>query len=687
MSPPRAPLLPPNARTMPAASVAVEAESVFNPKGITPTAEQRAIQLARKPHIVIEANAGAAKTTTLALRLAQALLRGADPRRVRVLTYTPAAVQAFNDAMARIGLAAEVRRQVCVQTFDAFCAERLLAIEGAAVPMLDRAELLRPHVLAAIDRVLHNADERHPDEFTFDGRHEASVEGLLSEFLHLKGTMQWQAEAADRVLTPKLATDLGREYATLKIFHAYEHIRRGGHPDHPVFRAEHDATYDLARLLSDEDAWIGVGADGEHPLAMGLHLVLVDEMHDTNRAMFTVLREVMARNRAGFVGVGDRDQVIHALAGADARFMGEAFDREVTPATRMPLSTTWRFGQRLADAVGKLAQKPCMAQRPSGMADTEVELIRTTDPAELRFQVRRLITERIGLEAKAPLSAIAILLRQPHQSVALENLLLDHGIDHRTHGFLPYLQRPEVLFVRGLHACARNALGLIERTETREAVLRALLRFAGSHVDTGDLSPEQAEDTALLDKLEKQAIKAVCDDPTLAPDFLNNQVLRNAPDAVRPLLEDALDVIDSDDPDTWQRRFVRVLQPQRLAARMMVRQQDIGQVVGNLEGLIQSASGYDHLTSFFRAMNEREMRQHGMPKKHALLLSSIEAAKGLEFDHVILPGLNKGEFALGGHSVDNRNLLYVAMTRARRRLTILCDASRPSAYLRDAGLL
>ena len=663
------------------------AEALFVPKGFQPTAEQRAIQLARKPHLIIEANAGAAKTTTLALRLAQALLRGADPQRVRVLTYTDAAVQAFNDAMARIGLGADVRRQVKVQTFDAFCAERLLAIEGAPVPRLDKAEQLRPHVLQAIDRVLHNADERHPEEFSFDGRNEASVEGLLSDFLHLKGTMQWQVEAADRVLTPKLAAELGREYATLKVFHAYEHIRRGGHPDHPVFRAEHDATHDLARLLTDEDAWIGVGPDGAHPLAMGLHLVLVDEMHDTNRAMFAVLRELMARNRAGFVGVGDRDQVIHAVAGADARFMGEAFDREVAPATRLPLSTTWRFGQRLADAVGKLAQKPCVAQRPAGLPDTEVELIRTRDASDLRVQLRRLIVDRVGLEAKAPLSGIAILLRQPHQSVELENLLLDHGIDHRTSGFLPYLQRPEVLFVRGLHACARDALGLIERPDTREAVLRALLRFSGSHVDTGDLSPEQADDSALLSKLEKQAIQAVCDDPSLAPGFLANQVLRNAPAAVQALLEDALDVIDTDDPEVWQRRFVRALQPQRLAARTMVRKQDIEQVIGNLEGLIRSATGYDHLTSFFRAMNEREMRQHGMPRKHALLLSSIEAAKGLEFDHVILPGLNKGEFALGGHSVDNRNLLYVAMTRARRRLSILCDAGRPSAYLRDAGLI
>lgn len=663
------------------------AETVFAPKGMAPTAEQRAIQLARKPHLIIEANAGAAKTTTLALRLAQALLRGADPQRVRVLTYTEAAVQAFADAMARIGLGADVRRHVRVQTFDAFCAERLLALEGTAVTRLDKPEQLRPHVLQAIERVLRNADERHPDEFTFDAQHEASVEGLLQAFSHLKGTMALRFEAHDRALTPALAAELGHDYAAIKIFHAFEHIRRGGHPDHPVFRAAHDATYDLARLLSDDDAWLGMGPQDAHPMDMGLHLVLVDEMHDTNRAMFTVLRELMAHNRAGFVGVGDRDQVIHALAGADARFMGETFDREVAVATRLPLSTTWRFGQSLADAVGRLARKPCVAQRPAGVMDTAVELIQLRDASEWRLQLRRLVTERVGLEAQAPLSGIAILLRQPHQSVALENLLLDHGIDHRTAGFLPYLQRPEVLFVRGLHACARDALGLIERPDTRAAVLRALLHFSGSRVDTGDLSPEQVNDLALRDTLEKQAIQAVCDTPSLAPSFLSNQVMRNAPPAVRHLLEDALDVIDSDDADTLQRRFVRVLQPQRLAARMMVRKQDIAQVVGNIEGLIQSASGFDHLTSFFRAMNEREVRQHGMPKKHALLISSIEAAKGLEFDHVILPHLNRGEFALGGHSVDNRNLLYVAMTRARRRLTVLCDADRPSAYLRDAGLL
>ena len=52
-------------------------DAVFSPTGLSPTPEQLAIQLDRRRHVIVEANAGAAKTTTLALRLAQALVRGA----------------------------------------------------------------------------------------------------------------------------------------------------------------------------------------------------------------------------------------------------------------------------------------------------------------------------------------------------------------------------------------------------------------------------------------------------------------------------------------------------------------------------------------------------------------------------------------------------------------------------------
>ena len=338
------------------------------------------------------------------LRLAQALQRGADPARVLVLTYTETAVQAFQDALTHIGLPAPARRAVQVSTFEAFCSQRLRALEGCDTPTLLAPEQRRPHVLAAIARVQQRMDEPYPEALSIHDSGEASVEGLLASFEYLKGTLLLHTEAADRRLSPALAAELGQDYMTLKVLRAYEHIRRGGHPDHPVFRGPQDATYDLACLLRDDEGWLGGETGQDHPLALGLQLLLVDEMHDTNRAMFTVLREVMKRNHAGFVGVGDRDQVIHSLAGADATFMGEAFDREVAPATRLPLSTSWRFGPRLATAAGHLAHhKPYAAQ---ATRDTEVALLMADSPADQRWQLTQLIRDRVGLPADAPLADV-----------------------------------------------------------------------------------------------------------------------------------------------------------------------------------------------------------------------------------------------------------------------------------------
>jgi len=127
--------------------------------------------------------------------------------------------------------------------------------------------------------------------------------------------------------------------------------------------------------------------------------------------------------------------------------------------------------------------------------------------------------------------------------------------------------------------------------------------------------------------------------------------------------------------------------PHDLATRVLVRADDVDQVEANIRGLIRSAATFDNVESFFRAMNGREMRHKAMRSKDCVVLASIEAVKGLEFEHVFMPRLNRGEFAVGGDSVNNRNLLYVGMTRARNRLTLLYDESKPSKYLVDAGLL
>lgn len=654
------------------------ADPCFQPKGIVPTDEQRAIQLARRRHIIVEANAGAAKTTTLALRLAQALARGADPTCILALTYTEEAVQALKQALDRIGLPAAVRHRLRIQTFDAFCADRLHEIEGSKVPRLTHAEQLQPYVLRAIERVMDNPDERHRDEFAVEGTGEAMVEGLLEAFARLKGTMQLSIEAADRTPSPALAEEMGIDYLTMRVYWAFEHLRRGGHPDHHAFRAAHDATYDLAKLLLDEASFI----DMPQPLAMGLHLILVDEMHDTNRAMFTVLKGLLQHNASSaFVGVGDRDQVIHAVAGADARFMGESFDFEIGVAHRFPLTATYRFGPQLAQAMSRLAGKPYVSR---STRETVIALMPSETARGTGWAIAQMARKLEGLPAQATASDMAVLLRQPHQSVELENHLLDQGVDYRTAGFDPYLMRPEVLFVRGLFAHAQQAFADIEHADTRMRVLQAMLLFAGSHVDSdAELPADRLKD-------ELNAVRMVASEQAhqAYTYFIDNQVLRNARPDARQRIEAAVRILQGNATDTLLSHFTEVLQPHRLAARVMVRAEDIEQVSANIQGLIASADTYDNVASFFRAMNSREVRQRGMRSKDVLLLSSIEASKGLEFDHVVMPGLDRSAFATSGPLMaDHRNLLYVGMTRARERLTLIYHPAHASPWLQHAGLL
>ncbi len=702
--------------------------SLFEPRGIRPTPQQHEIQTATAPRIIVQANAGAAKTTSLVLRLGQALVDGVPPGRIQVLTYTEAAVQAFHATLTRQGMDAATRRALRVQTFEQFCAQRLQAVEGQGVRQLHTAEALKPHVLRALQRVLDNPDDRHRDDFTLADADQGNVEGLLSTFARLKGRLALQTELGERSLSPGVADEMGCDYISLRTLNRYEHERRGGHPDHPAFRGPQDATYDLARwLLEPDNAPL---AEGLLPcLELGLQLLLVDEMHDCNRAMFTVLGQVLARNPgSAFVGVGDRDQVIHGEAGADVAFMGQAFDTEIGPATHLPLSASYRFGPRLAQAVSRLADKPCEARSPH---DTDVRVygVQALHSAshEAR-QVLALLGDLQGLPVGTAPGELAVLLRQPHQSVALECMMLNKGLAYRTAGFAPFLMRPEILCVRGLLAHAHGTFDQIEPVATREAVLQALVMVAGALVNDGREESREAPsdlgddlDDVLAEALDsgedwlddnpdapptpardeqawqlarvratEAAIRQVAANPQLAGDFIDNQVLRNAHPGALIRLQAALDVLRAEPglpSGTWAADFLAALDAPTLARRVRVHTQDVLQFHANIEALAQVSVAFDDARALARALNSWTLRLGAMRAADCVLLSSIEAAKGLEFAHVIIPGLNRGDFMVGHSVSDTRNLLYVGMTRARHRLSLLAREDRPSPFLRDAGLI
>jgi DNA helicase-2/ATP-dependent DNA helicase PcrA len=648
-------------------------DPAYQPPHLTPTAQQLAIQLRKTRLLLVQANAGAAKTTTLALRIAQALQRGAPPASVLALTYTAPAVVALKEHLAHIGITRAVAQQLRIQTFEAFSLAVLAVAEGTKTRIVASPEQVKPYVVRGIERAQSLPQERYPDHLLTEALPDDLVEGLLKSFDVLKGRMVLQHLDPDERMTAELADELGFGYLTMRAWSCYEFIRKGGHPDRPEFRFEGDGVYDLARLLVN-----GELTAQDPALQQDLTLICVDEMHDVNRAAFTVLKAVLAANpRAAFVGVGDRDQVIHSQTGADAGFMAEHFRAEIGTPELLPLTCTHRFSPQLARHVGALAAKPYDAD---ASLQTDIQLERCESPRVAVAFIARQVQAHLAQPATG---SLRVLLRHAAQSVPLEHALLRLGLPYGTVGFAPYLERPETLLVRGLHAHARGDYNGFSEPAQRARLLDAWLLFSGARVDSIELRH--------LDHAEAQraAVAEACLDAENTRNFVDAHVLRSAQPAARRLLDAALALLRLNDVDAFEASFLKALDAQKLAARVFVRKADAEQVAANVAQLhrvllAEADEGAAGVDGAFGVLTSLAAGRRG-DKGERVVLSSIEAAKGLEFDHVIVPHLSRGEF--GDGSTENRNLLYVAMTRARRRLTITFDPQRPSHFLKDTGLI
>lgn len=645
----------------------------FKPKAITPTDEQLAIQLATDRTIIIEANAGAAKTTTLALRMAESWRRGTSPELLLALTYTVPACDAMRGALIKLGVPANVVARFRIQTFEAFCEEVLNEIVGARVPVYTQDEQLRPFVWQAVKRVEENESERWRSDLIMPSLGDSGmVEDFLMSSTRLKGTLCDTLERGDSSVSPDYAADISVEYTQLRIFLAYERIRRRENADRPLFRGPLDATYDLALMLHEEES-----VQGLRTWPFSTKVLVVDEMHDLNQAMFRVLQELLNTTSSFFCGVGDVDQVLHEAAGADPRFMGNVIE-SCTRRTvrRYPLTHSYRFGRSLAVKAGRITEKPY-----SSMAahETTLSLLSYATPSECVASVVD-AAMRWQNQPKAKMSDFAILLRHSYQSVLIENSLLESGLSYTMRGFDSYLARPEVLFVRGLLAVATDNIASLADDETREKVMEALVLFSGSRIEVKGREHETQE--ALL----ADAIRSVKEAPSFLTHFFENQVLRTAEPGMKRRLEVALKIAREQSGPDLLTQLLGALDVNSIIREVYVSKQRRKDAAGNIEGLMHAAKGFDTALDYFQSLNDAEQKQRQLKKTASLTIASIPSVKGLEFDHVVFPYLSQGEFPAPIVSAkEEQNLFYVGMTRAKRFLTMLVDAENNNSFVQKMG--
>jgi DNA helicase-2/ATP-dependent DNA helicase PcrA len=585
-------------------------------------AQRSAVEHENGPLLII-AGAGSGKTATLAHRVAHLIARGADPRRILLLTFSRrAAAEMVSRVKADVAWAG---------TFHAI-ANRLLRLHAAelaldpAFTVLDRSDAADALDVVRHDLGLADRERRFP-------RKETCL-AIYSRVVNASEPLQpmldrWYPWCRDRAGELK------------QLFGAYVETKQ----------REHVLDYDdlllwWLELMRDDGAAARVKRRFDH--------VLVDEYQDTNSLQAQIL-ERLAPDGAGVTVVGDDAQAIYSFRAATVRNILDFPERFSPPARVVTLEQNYRSTQPIlaaANAVIAQARERFTKDLFSTRSSSEKPLLvsATDEPAQVDYVVTRVLEAR---EAGVPLRKQAVLFRAAHHSDALEVELARRKIPFVKYGGLKFLEAAHV-------KDALCFLRLVENPRDRRAAFRVLQLLPG-------VGPRAAQ--RAVEHLDGRG-----HDLRALAEF-------SPPEAARddwPRLCETLVQLRGGDWRAQLGLVRRFYEPhlERLYDHAQVRAQDLDQ-------LEQIAAGYSTRERFLTELTldppEATGDRAGPPLRDEdwLVLSTIHSAKGQEWDQVFV--LNTVDGAIPSDMAaetpeeleEERRLFYVAMTRARDRLHLI----------------
>jgi DNA helicase-2/ATP-dependent DNA helicase PcrA len=598
--------------------------------------EQREAVTHEDGPLLVLAGAGTGKTTTLCARVSWLLVRGAAPERMLLLTFTRrAAREMVQRARALAARALAGCGPIQGGTFHSV-AHRVVRLHSSALGLEKGFGLLDP--ADAVDLLdLVRQEQGHAARQSRFPR--------ASTMLDIYScTVNAQRPLAE-VLAERYPWCAQHREPLAETFRAYGARKRSF------------GVVDLDDLLLYWRALAGDEVIGPR-LADAFDHVFVDEYQDVNGLQAQIVHSMCARRRALTV-VGDDFQAIYGFRAASAAHILE-FPRHFAGTRTVTLVRNYRSsGPILAVANAVSAQDPkgypkrLRSERGDGGAP---ELCAPRDESEQAAQVcERVLAAR---EQSIALREQAVLFRAGHDSALLELELARRDIPFVKYGGLRYLDAAHVKDLIALLRLAGNAgdelswfrvLQLLDGVGPTRArrVLDALRPGAGdaplpARWPAAELHvPEHAREgaAALFAALTaEQAGRSA------------SACVESLCDALRPLLRLRYDDAAAREQDL----------DQLVAAARGAR--DLRQFVAELvlDPPISSAdlAGRPHLD------------------EDCLVLSTVHSAKGLEWDAVHLIAAYDGNFPADMNSgseegiAEERRLMYVALTRARRRLHV-----------------
>jgi len=592
--------------------------------------------------LLVIAGAGSGKTMTLASRVAKLVLAGADPQRILLLTFSRRAAKEMESRAGR--LLHQALRFSSTQrppslpwsgTFHSVGA-RLLRDYAAQVGLneafiiLDRgdAEDLLGLVRERLGLGGTKGKSRFPQKGTCLSIYSRAVNSQAPLDSLLLDSYPWCAQ---------------HEAELKRLFGAYvDEKHKQGVVDFD------DLLLYWSHLMSDRELGAHVAARFDH--------VLVDEYQDTNRLQESILLGLKPTGR-GLTVVGDDAQSIYSFRAAEVRNILE-FPQRFMPAARVvKLERNYRSTQPILDAsnaVIALAHERFAKKLWTDLASSErPQLVTVEDEAaQARWVADRVLEHR---EAGLKLTAQAVLFRASHHSAGLELELARRNIPFVKFGGLQFLEAAHVKDVLSVLRWAENPRSRLAGFRVAQLVPGIGAATASRLLDAMEVGTDPAAELQCFEppaaaKLEWQALaKLIADLRSSVSAWPDDVQLVNL--WYQPHLERL--------HDDARIRQADLVQLARMANASSSRQQFLTDMTLDPPAATSDESGPSLLDEDY------------------LILSTIHSAKGMEWQSVHLlnavDGCIPSDMATGNQAQidEERRLLYVALTRAKRHLQVL----------------
>lgn len=602
---------------------------------------QREAVLATDGPVLIVAGAGAGKTKTVVHRICHLITSGSAPSEILAVTFTNKAAKEMRERvrhlLREIPFAVHQGEVPFVSTFHSL-GVFLLRKFGAHGGALKRFVILDDGDTMSLIKEAMVSFGMDPKQHDPRG-----IKSLISKATNAMQTPDdLLGETNPRY---RLAGQVWKKYAALK--------REQKALDFD------DLLTETAQLLADNKevlAWC-------HDTWKYVH---VDEYQDTNEVQYRIAR-ALAGPLKNICVVGDSDQSIYSWRGANIKNILE-FERDYPEAKTVLLQENYRSTKNVIKAANEIIMKnsyrtPKELFTNNADGDLISQYAAYDEADEANFIVERCIEH---IDSGTPMEEIAVLFRTNFQSRVLEEAFLSSNIPYQVLG-VRFFERKEVKDILSYARAALNPDSLSDIKRTINIPARGIGKVTIAKVFSGER--EQLSGKAKLSVERYFSILEKID--AYAQEHVTSELLKFI------IKESGMDKLYKAEPDGEER-------------------------LENLEELVTLGLRYDHLPPIdgieklleeATLMSDQDNLDEAKGTRPGVKLMTIHAAKGLEFNIVFVTGLEQGLFPherdvkqTGADGEEERRLMYVALTRARKKLYLTYASVRTIFGMREVRL-